>query len=168
MSMTRILGALLLATLVVPPVLATDPWVGKTRAEVEARLGEPDKVRDGSRLVYRFHRLAKGAMPGPRTVTVEVPPIGTLVRVVPRDPEPITIEPTAVDRDRALKPGGTRTGGRTSATYDPETRRFEPDWDPDDRVETAGKVKLTFDLDAAGTVSAWAVSPKRLLREHRP
>lgn len=145
-----------------------DPWVGKSRAEVVERLGEPTKeksARDGTlALVYRLHRLREGAVPGPRTIVVEVPGVGTLVRVLPRDMEEAVLEPTAIDGDRALKPGGIAEQRGGSTTYDAKTGEIRRDWDPDDSSEVGRKVKLTFELGADGRVEAWSVAPKRARR----
>lgn len=168
LAATLTLGAGILASEVDD---APDPWLGKSRDEVVHALGKPTKERstrgDGARLVYRLHRLVEGAVPGPRMTVVEVAGVGTLVRVLPASRDDPRFDPTRLDGRGVLRPGGTVEDEGRSVTYDPDTRSFERDWDPDDVVEVAGKVTIRFDLDARGRVVDWSVSPKSARRDRR-
>lgn len=154
----------LLAILLVPVLAADDPWVGRSRDEVVAALGEPDKAKEarggGETLVYRFFRLREGAVPGPRMTPVAVEGIGALYRVVPDDLEPLEYEPTGIDADGRPVAGGPRSNFGGSTSYDAGTGAIERDWDDDDTVDVAGKVKLTLTLDPSGRVTEWKVAPK--------
>ena len=157
---------LALLALALPAIAADDPWVGRTRDEVVVALGEPAKAKlskDGSgRLVYKFHRLREGAIPGSRMMPVAVDGVGTVYRILPREEGDLAFEPTTIDDDGKPVAGGVRRNEGGGSSYDPKTREFEKDWDPADDVAVAGKVKLTFEIGADGRVAAWSVSPKTL------
>jgi hypothetical protein len=145
-----------------------DPWIGKTRADVVDRLGEPTKIKSGKggsrTLVFRFHRPRADTAPGPRAITVEVPGVGTLVRILPRDLEEVVLEPTMIGKDRALEPGGHRVRHGGSTTYDPKTGEVRRDGSAGDDLAVGRKVRLTFEIGADDRVESWSVSPKRVLR----
>lgn len=167
--MRRFAIVILLVALALPALAADDPWVGRSRDEVLVALGEPAKAKlakDGSgRLVYKFHQLREGSVPGPRMIPVAVDGVGTVFRVLPREAGDVQFEPTTIDGNGAPIVGGTRTNEGGGASYHPDTGKFETKWDPDDNVDVTGKVKLTFELGTDGRVVTWAVSPTSARQE---
>ena len=167
--MRRFPIVILVLALVAPAVhAANDPWIGRSRDEVVVVLGEPDRAKvadEGSgRLVFKFHPLREGAVPGPRRMPVTVDGIGTLFRVLPLEPDDSAFEPTTIDHDGAMVPGGVRGSRGGSTSFDPDTREVETDRGPADNVEVAGKVKRTVEFDADGKVMRWSVSPEGAIR----
>lgn len=144
-----------------------DPWVGKRKADAIALLGEPDKSKQhrggGETLVYKLIRV--GADFDPRTPArlVELPGVGLVGRVdKSRSPGALGLEPSSLDDEGRLIPGGVAESRSASASYDPKTGKTERSGlgDPPLAPPGGGKFKLTLELDAQGMVTDWSVSSK--------
>jgi len=144
---------------------AADPWTGRPRSEVVALLGEPDRAsngRGGETLTYKLLRLRDGADPGPELIALDVPGVGRVARVVRTDDpfrgETVTIEPVGIDARGHAAGGGVTTERKETVSWDPKDGP-PPSIRRPRELPVAGKVKLTFQMDAAGRVRSWSASP---------
>jgi hypothetical protein len=157
--------------------LAAEPitWVGRTRDEVVALLGRPDKSKkaknakkakgdkDGRVLVYNVYRLAEGAVVEGGVVVFDLEGVGTVARprlaAVPSEAA-VAVEPIELDAE------GRRTGGGVgrSETYSRSIALGKDDPDPQPRggglPAHEGKLKLSLVVNGEGRVESWDVSPK--------
>ena len=144
---------------------AEDPWRGKSRADVEAMLGVPDKIKkgqEGETLVYKMLRFAEDAEPTPGMVLLELPGVGLVGRVPefddPRYRETTSIEPSGYDEQGRPVAGGVST----SSSYSKSIHIGKDDNPPDptpNAPESVGKAKLVFHI-AGDHVRDWSISSK--------
>lgn len=141
-----------------------DIWKGKQRQEIVALLGQPHstkKLREGGEIiVYKLVRLGEDALPQPGMLLITLPDYGLLGRLPDRESqdESADIEPIAVDKHgRPVSGGMTRTERREISWSKKEGKTTDPTLAAE--PQSRGKVKLSFELDGAGAVRSWSVSP---------
>jgi hypothetical protein len=162
----RQIGLLLLLATALSPARAEEVWVGRTRAELVAVLGEPSSDKrtpeGGERLVYKLYRLEEGAQPT-GMVVISLPGIGPLGRPAHErvTEETLSLEPTVVGDDGRLASGGvTATQSRGISWSKAEGKRETPEPAADETARR-GRIKVAFELDRSGAIREWYALPRR-------
>jgi hypothetical protein len=145
-----------------------DPWTGKSRADVVTLLGEPKKAKTskdgGELLVYKLVRLREGTVPEPGMSVLNVPGVGVVgLWAAPQSMSDVEagIAPTTVDRHGRSAEGGAGAPApeEASISWDLDKKEVTRSWE--ERPAIKGKVTLKFQVNAAGEIESWSVSPKR-------
>lgn len=168
--MSRSLRAALVVSVLVagagPVLSAGDPWLGRSRDDVVALLGEPSKAKPsahGATLTYKLARphTERPAPPGGRVISV--PGVGVVVRMPePGAPAARGESLGSIEVDEHGRPLGTgveQPPEEYSVTWSKGGERtVESTFEEPPAL--GKKLTLKFELDAAGLVAGWSVSPK--------
>jgi hypothetical protein len=165
--------ALLLPWIAVTGALAgqdEDPWLGKHVDEVTTVLGLPDKVKQAGEvrtLIYKLMLPGESPPLDPRIRLLQLPGVGLVAQFVREQTgtsEEVEYEPTAVDEDGRLVPGGYNTNSSASMSYNTKTKTVERNWEEGPDPGKVKKIKLEVEVDGEGRVRDWSVSPKKYMK----
>jgi len=156
-------SASLLARGAEAPAQEPDPWTGKPRTEVIQALGEPSKIKQGSHggetLIYSFRRVGPDAPPHPDALLLHVPGVGLVAKIGKGGgAEALTLEPPRYDEQGRPVEGGLTRNSNATSSYDLETGEVKHTSSEPDNPEVRGKVKVRFEVDAQGVVTAWSAT----------
>ena len=147
------------------PAADPDPWVGKTRADLVALLGEPHKVKasdEGEILTFKLLRMEEASIPPSGVRLLWVPGVkGTLGTMMPPGnipQETAGIQPTDIDQQGRGTGGGVETDESYTVSWSNKDG-VERSWQ--DGPNIRGKLTLKFTLNKTNKIVTWTVSPKK-------
>ena len=162
---STLLVAFLLVSLLPLAAADLDPWIGKSRDDLLAVLGEPNKTKKsdaGQLLVFKLVRLEEDSPPPSGMQVLKVPGVKGMLGLMP----PKALVPTADSvstmgpEDKYGRGGGgdVETSESHSISWSKEDG-LERSWDEQPAIR--GRLTLKFTVDAAGNIVDWSVSPKK-------